>query len=57
MSGCLVEFFGDGIPQLSVGDRTTISNMSPEYGALLAYFPMDRMTMDYFKNTGMAMNS
>jgi aconitate hydratase len=39
--GQFVEFFGDGVQTLSISDRATISNMSPEYGATMGYFPID----------------
>jgi aconitate hydratase len=39
--GRFVEFFGDGISNLSIADRATISNMAPEYGATIGYFPID----------------
>lgn len=39
--GKFVEFFGEGIQNLSISDRATISNMSPEYGATMGYFPID----------------
>ena len=39
--GKFVEFFGDGVETLSVEDRSTISNMAPEYGAYIGYFPID----------------
>ncbi|MGA1846504.1 aconitate hydratase AcnA [Deferribacter abyssi] len=42
-----VEFFGDGIKELSVPDRATISNMSPESGSTISYFPMDEKTAEY----------
>jgi aconitate hydratase len=47
-----VEFFGPGVPNLSVPDRATISNMCPEYGATAAYFPIDEATIAYLKGTG-----
>lgn len=47
-----VEFFGPGVDVLSVGERGTISNMAPEYGATAVYFPIDHLTMDYLKMTG-----
>jgi len=46
-----VEFFGPGIKSLTVPDRATISNMTPEYGATLGFFPVDEKTIDYFKMT------
>jgi len=50
--GAWLEFFGDGAAGLSVGDRATISNMCPEYGATAALFPIDRQTIDYLTLTG-----
>ena len=39
--GKFVEYFGPGLQSLSISDRATISNMSPEYGATMGYFPID----------------
>ena len=50
--GKFVEFFGNGTKSLSLPDRATIANMAPEYGATMGFFPIDRATVDYFKNTG-----
>ena len=50
--GKFVEFFGPGVKQLSIADRATISNMCPEYGATVGYFPVDEMTLLYLKQTG-----
>ncbi len=50
--GKFVEFFGDGIKTLSLPDRATVSNMSPEYGATMGYFGVDDVTLDYLKMTG-----
>lgn len=50
--GAFVEFFGEGASSLSVGDRATISNMTPEYGATAAMFAIDQQTIDYLKLTG-----
>ncbi|HJU50471.1 MAG TPA: aconitase family protein, partial [Pseudogulbenkiania sp.] len=50
--GAWVEFFGDGAAKLSIGDRATISNMCPEYGATAAMFYIDGQTIDYLKLTG-----
>eukprot|EP00921_Rhytidocystis_pertsovi_P026259 GHVQ01042354.1.p1 GENE.GHVQ01042354.1~~GHVQ01042354.1.p1 ORF type:complete len:919 (-),score=114.61 GHVQ01042354.1:568-3324(-) len=50
--GKFVEFFGVGCCELSVADRATISNMSPEYGATVGYFPMDEQTLTYLRQTG-----
>ncbi len=47
-----VEFCGPGVPQLSVPDRATLSNMCPEYGATAALFPIDEMTIAYLRGTG-----
>ncbi|HEX2837748.1 MAG TPA: aconitate hydratase AcnA [Phycisphaerales bacterium] len=47
-----VEFFGDGLPALSVPDRATIANMAPEYGATIGFFPVDSVTLDYMRFTG-----
>jgi len=49
--GKFVEFFGPSLSLLSVPDRATIANMSPEYGATAAYFPIDDQTLEYLKNT------
>ncbi len=46
-----VEFFGPGMKRLSVPDRATVANMSPEYGATIGYFPIDEQTVEYFKMT------
>jgi len=46
-----VEFFGPGMKRLSVTDRATISNMSPEYGATMGYFPVDENTIGYLEAT------
>ncbi|MGH7572560.1 MAG: aconitate hydratase AcnA [Gemmatimonadota bacterium] len=50
--GKFVEFFGQGIGSLSLADRATIGNMSPEYGATCAIFPIDRETLFYLRFTG-----
>ncbi|KAL6056402.1 Aconitate hydratase [Balamuthia mandrillaris] len=47
-----VEFFGPAVEQLSIADRATISNMSPEMGATICYFPVDNKTLDYLRLTG-----
>jgi aconitate hydratase len=47
-----VEYFGPGMQSLSIPDRATISNMTPEYGATLGYFPIDEKTINYLKLTG-----
>jgi aconitate hydratase len=46
-----VEFFGPGLKFLTVPDRATISNMSPEYGATMGFFPVDEKTIDYLRMT------
>lgn len=43
---------GDGMAELSLADRATIANMSPEYGATMGFFPVDRVTLQYLKLTG-----
>ncbi|MEK9766599.1 MAG: Fe/S-dependent 2-methylisocitrate dehydratase AcnD, partial [Thalassolituus sp.] len=50
--GAYVEFFGEGASSLSIGDRATISNMTPEYGATAAMFYIDEQTIDYLNLTG-----
>eukprot|EP01132_Coremiostelium_polycephalum_P005985 gene5985-7457_t len=50
--GKFVEFFGEGVSTLSVQDRATISNMAPEYGATMGYFPADNNTIQYLSSTG-----
>ncbi len=50
--GKFVEFHGEGAASLSVTDRATIANMSPEYGATMGYFPPDEETCQYLKATG-----
>jgi aconitate hydratase len=50
--GAYLEFRGEGAAALSLGDRATISNMAPEYGATAAMFFIDRQTIDYLKLTG-----
>ena len=52
--GKFVEFFGPGIPSLTLPDRATVSNMSPEYGATAGYFPIDDETLRYLRMTGRA---
>ena len=47
-----VEFFGDGLNHMPLTDRATISNMSPEYGATIGYFPVDNETLRYMRLTG-----
>ena len=50
--GKFVEFFGPGLAALSLADRATIGNMSPEYGATMGYFPVDDETLNYLRFTG-----
>ena len=47
-----VEFFGEGTASLTVPDRATIGNMSPDYGATIGFFPVDDATIAYFEGTG-----
>lgn len=49
--GKFVEFFGPGVAALSIADRATISNMCPEYGATVGYFPIDQVSINYLKQT------
>lgn len=50
--GKFVEFFGNGISNLSIPDRATVANMAPEYGATCGIFPIDDILLDYLKLTG-----
>ena len=50
--GKFVEFTGSGLDSLSLADRSTISNMAPEYGATCGFFPIDQETINYLKFTG-----
>ncbi len=47
-----VEFFGEGLNELSLADRATIANMAPEYGATMGFFPVDQQTLDYLRQSG-----
>jgi aconitase A len=55
---CLFTWFhgffslGNGMGELSLADRATIANMSPEYGATMGFFPVDHVTLQYLKLTG-----
>ncbi|WP_029035658.1 aconitate hydratase AcnA [Salinimicrobium terrae] len=49
--GKFVEVFGDGLDHLTVTDRATISNMSPEFGCTVTYFPIDNRTLEYMEKT------
>src|SRR5690349_18735101 len=48
----IVEFYGDGLDQLSLADRATIANMAPEYGATVGFFPIDAEVLNYLRASG-----
>ncbi len=50
--GKFVEFYGEGLSKLSLPDRATIANMSPEFGATCTFFPVDEETLKYLRGTG-----
>lgn len=50
--GKFVEFYGKGLPSLSLADRATIANMAPEYGATMGFFPVDKESLNYLRFTG-----
>ena len=50
--GKFVEFFGSGLQYLTIADRATLANMCPEYGATIAIFPIDAMTIDFLRLSG-----
>ncbi|UCH85814.1 MAG: aconitate hydratase AcnA [Candidatus Latescibacterota bacterium] len=50
--GKFVEFFGEGLKDMSLPDRATLANMAPEYGATMGYFPVDEETIRYYRLTG-----
>jgi len=50
--GKFVEFFGEGLENMTLADRATIANMGPEYGATCGFFPVDRETLNYMNTTG-----
>eukprot|EP00243_Klebsormidium_subtile_P003511 TRINITY_DN16928_c0_g1_i1.p1 TRINITY_DN16928_c0_g1~~TRINITY_DN16928_c0_g1_i1.p1 ORF type:complete len:996 (-),score=337.74 TRINITY_DN16928_c0_g1_i1:360-3347(-) len=50
--GKFVEFYGEGVQHLTIADRATIANMSPEYGATMGFFPVDKQTLNYLATTG-----
>ena len=50
--GKFVEYFGPGVAGMSLPDRATLSNMSPEYGATMGFFPIDAQTLEYLRETG-----
>jgi aconitate hydratase len=52
--GKFVEYFGHGLAGLTLADRATLGNMSPEYGATCGFFPVDERTLEYLKLTGRA---
>jgi aconitate hydratase len=50
--GKFVEYYGPGLPTLTIADRATLGNMSPEYGATIGFFPVDAQTLEYLRLTG-----
>ncbi|MBN1397082.1 MAG: aconitate hydratase AcnA [Bacteroidetes bacterium] len=50
--GKFIEFYGPGLPSLSLADRATIANMAPEYGATMGFFPVDSETINFLRLTG-----
>lgn len=50
--GKFVEFYGSGLSNISLPDRATVANMSPEYGATIGFFPVDEETLRYMRDTG-----
>ncbi len=50
--GKFVEYYGTGVSSMSLADRATIANMSPEYGATMGFFPIDVETLEYLRRTG-----
>ncbi len=50
--GKFVEFYGDGLSNISLADRATVANMAPEYGATMGFFPVDAETLNYLRLTG-----
>ena len=52
MVGKFVEFYGEGLKNLTLADRATIANMAPEYGATCGFFPVDNETLKYLKLSG-----
>jgi aconitate hydratase len=50
--GKFVEYFGPGLAGLTIADRATLGNMSPEYGATCGFFPIDELTIQYLRDTG-----
>ena len=49
--GKFVEYYGSGLRHLSLPDRATVANMAPEYGATMGFFPVDEVTLAFFRNT------
>ena len=54
--GKFVEFIGPGVSEMSLADRATVANMSPEYGATIGFFPVDDETLRYLRETGRSEN-
>lgn len=52
VTGAFVEFFGTGVSSLSAGERAVVANMTPEFGASTAFFPIDERTLAYLSQTG-----
>src|SRR5271166_3137656 len=52
--GKFVEYYGPGLHTLTIADRATLGNMSPEYGATIGFFPVDARTLDYLRLSGRA---
>lgn len=50
--GKFVEYYGEGVRNMTLADRATVANMSPEYGATMGFFPVDEETLNYMRNTG-----
>lgn len=50
--GKFVEFYGSGLSKISLADRATVANMSPEYGATIGFFPVDEESLQYLRSTG-----
>ncbi|WP_163589756.1 aconitase family protein, partial [Klebsiella pneumoniae] len=50
--GKFVEFFGNGLNNMTLADRATIANMAPEYGATCGFFPVDDETLNYLTTSG-----
>jgi len=47
-----IEFYGDGLSEMTLADRATVANMAPEYGATMGFFPVDAETLHYLRQTG-----